>query len=188
MVSTSTTGATIRYTTNGASVTSSSPVYSGPINITSSRTVKAKAFRTGWKSSGTRSRSFTILPPPVAPTINPQGGIYYDPVKITLSTPESGIAIRYTTNNSQVTSSSPLYTGPITVSSTVRLRARGYTSGGAPGTESSVYFQFKSHGSVTTDYGYDALGRLIERSDSNGHHEEYQYDAAGNRESVERDN
>ena len=47
----STEGATIRYTTNGTDPTESSSVYTEPITITDSSTVKAKAYKEGWTSS-----------------------------------------------------------------------------------------------------------------------------------------
>lgn len=61
----STEGATIRYTTNGTDPTESSSVYTEPISITDSSTIKAKAYKNGWTSSeiATYSSSSSITIP-----------------------------------------------------------------------------------------------------------------------------
>lgn len=59
-LSCTTTGATIRYTTNGSEPTSSSTAYSSPINVSSTTTIKAKGFRDGWTPSATASATYTI--------------------------------------------------------------------------------------------------------------------------------
>lgn len=59
-----TSGATIRYTTDGSDPTGSSTAYSAPFTLTSSAPVKAKAFKSGYTDSATASASFTITAPP----------------------------------------------------------------------------------------------------------------------------
>ncbi|MCZ2115144.1 MAG: CotH kinase family protein, partial [Anaerolineae bacterium] len=63
------------------------------------------------------------------PTFSPPGGFYTGGQSITLSTDEAGGQIRYTLDGSIPTPSSPLYTGPITVSQPTAVRARVYASG-----------------------------------------------------------
>ncbi len=55
-----TAGATIRYTTDGSTPTAASAVYSGPFNIATTTTVKAKAFKEGWMPSPLASAAFAI--------------------------------------------------------------------------------------------------------------------------------
>ncbi|GEM_PF-2100410 len=59
-ISTSTTGATIRYTLDGTTPTSTSTAYSAPIAVSSSKTIKAKAFKAGMTESAVASATYTI--------------------------------------------------------------------------------------------------------------------------------
>ena len=63
----STAGATIRYTSNGTDPTSSSTSYTSPFTLSSSATVKARAFASGMTDSTVASASFTITAPPAVP-------------------------------------------------------------------------------------------------------------------------
>ena len=59
-ISCTTPGVTIHYTTNGATPTESDPVYTAPINISSTTTLKAKAFKTDWLGSEVKSADYII--------------------------------------------------------------------------------------------------------------------------------
>lgn len=59
-MSCATAGATIRYTTNGTEPTASSTQYTAPITVSSTTTVKAKAFKSGMTDSATASAAYTI--------------------------------------------------------------------------------------------------------------------------------
>lgn len=68
-ISCATTGATIRYTVDGSTPTPSSTVYSGPIMVSQSKTIKAIASATGMTDSAVASAQYTITAP-TAPTMN----------------------------------------------------------------------------------------------------------------------
>jgi hypothetical protein len=59
-LSCSTAGATIRYTTDGSEPTSSSTLYSSPISVSSTMTIKAKAFKASMTDSDTGTFAYTI--------------------------------------------------------------------------------------------------------------------------------
>ena len=64
------------------------------------------------------------------PTFAPPGGNYSSTQSVTISTATAGAAIRYTTDGSTPTSSTgTLYTGPVSVSSSMTLNAIAYKSG-----------------------------------------------------------
>ena len=66
-ISDTTTGATIYYTTNGSTPTTSSTVYSGAITVASTETLEAIAAATGYTTSAVASAAYTIASP--APAI-----------------------------------------------------------------------------------------------------------------------
>ena len=128
----STSGRTIRYTTDGSDPTSGSPVYAAPFTMTSSATVKAKAFASGYNDSAIVAASFTVTPPVVAtPTITPSGGSFSGSVQVTLACETSGSTIRYTIDGSDPTSSSPIYTdaAPFTLTSSATVKAKAFVGG-----------------------------------------------------------
>lgn len=59
-ISTATDGATIRYTTNGSSPTSSSTRYTDPITLTETTTLKARAYKSGMDPSDVASATFQV--------------------------------------------------------------------------------------------------------------------------------
>ena len=61
-LSCTTNGATIRYTTNGNTPTESSSAYSSAIHLTSTTTIKAKAFKSGYTASAETSAAYTTNP------------------------------------------------------------------------------------------------------------------------------
>jgi outer membrane protein OmpA-like peptidoglycan-associated protein len=63
-LSTTTPGATIHYTTDGSEPTAASPVYTGPIAVGSSTTVKAITVAPGMASSVVSSATYAVEPPP----------------------------------------------------------------------------------------------------------------------------
>jgi hypothetical protein len=64
-----------------------------------------------------------------APTFSPAAGSFSVSVTVTVSTATSGATIRYTTDNSDPTSSSAQFATPLVFSATTPLRARGFASG-----------------------------------------------------------
>jgi hypothetical protein len=68
------------------------------------------------------------------------GGTFQTPFTLTLSVPGSVGAIHYTTNGSVPTESSPVYSAPISISASTRVRARAYTPGLLPGPVRGEYY------------------------------------------------
>lgn len=64
-LSCATDNAEIRYTTDGTEPTSASALYGTPITLTTTTTVKAKAFKTDWFASETATAVYTVVYDPV---------------------------------------------------------------------------------------------------------------------------
>lgn len=115
-------GAEIRYTTDGTTPSSSSNLYSSPITLTATATVKAIAIKDGVTSS-VANKTFTKSSTPVVNAPSITGTTPFETsTQVTMSA-ESGAEIRYTTNGSNPSSSSTLYSGPITLSDTTTVKA-----------------------------------------------------------------
>ncbi|WP_052415696.1 chitobiase/beta-hexosaminidase C-terminal domain-containing protein [Paenibacillus graminis] len=129
VLSSSTSGAAIHYTLDGSVPTGSSPAYSGPIPVTSAVTIKAIAVKAGMTDSAVMSEAYTIMAQAEAPTANPAGGAVASGTTVALSSPTGGAAIHYTLDGSVPTGSSPAYSGPITVTSAVTIKAIAVKAG-----------------------------------------------------------
>jgi N-acetylneuraminic acid mutarotase len=122
-ISDATPSATIYYTTDGSTPSTSSLVYSGPITISSTETLKAMATANHYASSAPAAAAFTIAARTDTPTFNVPGGTYSTVQVVTISDLGTGPTIYYTTDGSTPSASSPVYTSAITLSSTTTINA-----------------------------------------------------------------
>jgi len=114
-ISDATPGAVIYYTVNGDYPKTTSPVYTGgPITATTNTLVQAIAAAPSESTSAGALSQFTIVAPP--PSITPSSGTFDYTAKVTMSSPISGATIYYTTNGAAPSTSSTVYTGPISLS------------------------------------------------------------------------
>ena len=128
-IATTTAGATIRYTLNGTNPTATNgTLYSGPVTLTATTTLKAIGYLSGWTNSDVASATYTIAV--AAPGFSPAAGQYLDFQDITISSTTSGATIRYTTNGTNPTSTSgTIYTAPVRISQSLTLKAIAYKTG-----------------------------------------------------------
>jgi alpha-tubulin suppressor-like RCC1 family protein len=123
-MTTGTSGGQIRYTADGTEPTETSTLYAGAITVTTTTTLKVKTFKAGWLPSATRTPSFLFNYGTLAtPTASLAAGTHVGVQTVTLSA-DPGATIRYTIDNSQITNTSPTYTGPITIPVTTTVKAR----------------------------------------------------------------
>jgi hypothetical protein len=133
-ISDATTGTTIYYTTNGSTPTTSSAKYAGAITVSASETVEAIAVETGHANSPVAAAAYSITSAIAAPTFSPAGGTYTTTQTVTISDATAGTTIYYTTNGTTPTTSSSVYTGPISVSATKTLEAMAVKTAAGSGT------------------------------------------------------
>jgi hypothetical protein len=122
-------GASIYFTTNGSAPSTSSPLYSSPITVSSTTTVEAIAVESGYQNSSTTSATFTITPVTAAPTFSLASGTYTTAQSVTIVDQTSGATIYYTTDGSSPTASSTMYSGAISVNSSITLKAIAIAAG-----------------------------------------------------------
>lgn len=130
-ISTTTSGATIRYTTDGTTPSETAgTVYSGAISVSASETLKAIAYKSTWADSAIGSAAYTITGTVATPTFSPAAATYSTTQSVTISSTTSGATIRYTTNGTSPSETTgTVYAGPITVSATETVKAIAYESG-----------------------------------------------------------
>lgn len=131
-ITTATSGASIRYTTDNATTPTSTEgtFYSGPVDISTSLTLKAISYKDGLMDSQVASAAYTLQV--VAPILSPDPGTYSNPRVATIETPTAGASIRYTTDGSDPTSTSGIpYSTAISVPTSTTIRAIAYLPGWA---------------------------------------------------------
>lgn len=123
-ISDTTSGAVIYYTVSptGVTPTTNSTRYTGtPIPVSNTETIEAIAVASGSSSQVAVAR-YTITPPAPAPAFSVASGTYTAAQTVTISDSASGVTIYYAINGTPTTSST-VYSSPITVSSTETIEA-----------------------------------------------------------------
>src|SRR6266700_3268705 len=139
-ISDATSGATIHYTIDGSTPTTSSPVYGGALTFTQTTTLKAMAAASGMTDSGVASATYTVQQQVATPAFSPGGGTYTGSVTVTISDATSGATIHYTTDGSTPTTSSPVYGGALTFTQTTTLNAMAAAPGMTNSTVASATY------------------------------------------------
>lgn len=122
-------GTTIRYTADGTDPNEGSAVYSGPITVSVTTTIKACASKTGMKDSPVATANFTITPRVEAPVITPDAGRYDSPLNVEIVTATDGATVWYTTDGSNPNSKVNEYTGPIILTGNTTVKAYAVKDG-----------------------------------------------------------
>ena len=103
------------------------------------------------------------------PVVSDTAGFYDGPLSVTITTAEPNAVIRYTTNGSKPTSSSPQYTGPIPVNSTQIINAITFSSDPdiLPSfIEFNTYFINESHNMGVMSTSAEQLDNLLNGNQS----------------------
>lgn len=141
-------GAVISYALNGAEP-SPGTVYTSPVSVASTTTVRAVASRAGWTSSVTQVGSYLIRQGAAdPPAFLPAAGTYTGPLVVRLTSADSDAVIRFTTDGSEPTSSSPRYDWPFLISSSTTFKAKSFRP------------DYTASSTVTAAYALDASGAV----------------------------
>ncbi len=133
LINDSTSGATIRYTTDDSTPSETNgTIYSGSFAIGTTTTLKAIAYESGFTDSTVTSGLYTISTPQVAaPAFSPAAGTFTSAQTVTISTATGGASIRYTTDGVTTPTETvgTIYSGSVLISSTTTLQAIAYKAG-----------------------------------------------------------
>ena len=119
----STDGAKIYYTTDGSEPTASSAEYTAAISVTPPMTLKAIAVKSGMNDSAVASASYTIKGTVATPAFSVASGAVNSGTEVTITCSTEGAKIYYTTDGSDPTAESTAYTGAISITEAVTLKA-----------------------------------------------------------------
>jgi hypothetical protein len=128
ILASATMGSTIYYTTNGTTPTTGSTVYTAPLAVSATTTIKAIATSTGRAQSTVSSALYTISATQI--TFSPIAGTYTGAQTVTVSTPLSTATLFCTTDGSAASPSGTQVgavgagTGTITVSASMTLHCQ----------------------------------------------------------------
>jgi uncharacterized repeat protein (TIGR01451 family) len=142
-ISTTTAGASIGYTTDGSTPTEASTLYASAISVTSTTTIKAIAYKTGWLDSSVASATLNITPPSFTIDILDGAQTVTSNTPVTLTIPGTSVTyplmIRATavgnysgTINFNVFSNFPTGVSPTTGASPITLNGSGSALGSFP--------------------------------------------------------
>ena len=137
-------GATIRYTTNGSSVTESSPVYASSIALTATTTVKARAYQPDYSASAETTRTYTIAV--ATPQLSHTAGTYPAGQVLTITT-TAGATLRYTINGATPTQTDSIVPASGIVVGNFTLKVGAWKTGASP--SAIVTATYTVTGSVT---------------------------------------
>ena len=125
-ISTTTQGATIRYTIDGSTPTQSwGNIFSNAFTISSNTTVKAIAYKSGYGDSQVVTANLKMVYGVCTdPVLTPNGGTYNPNQQVTMSCSTLGASMKYTTDGTDPSlTNGTIYTSPIVLTQTTTIKA-----------------------------------------------------------------
>jgi alpha-tubulin suppressor-like RCC1 family protein len=119
---------TTRYTTDGTAVLSNSPVYTQPLTLTQTTTVRTRAFRVDYTTSPESSATYTVVA--TAPSISQPSGSYVPGTSVAITDPDPTVTIRVTlTGADPTTADGSIPSGTTLLVGGFTLKARAFKTG-----------------------------------------------------------
>jgi hypothetical protein len=147
----------IYFTTDGTDPTTNSATYTAPFTVGSTTTVKFRSIDNAGNLEGVNTQLIQVDSTPPVSTIACNGaactGWYNAPLTVTLNATDTGSGVKsiyYTTDGSDPTTSSPVYSGPFTVSNPTTIKFRAIDQVGNLESAHTQQIQFDSTPPTTT--------------------------------------
>ena len=149
----------IRYTVNGKQPSTTSTIYTGPLDISSSMTLKVIATK-GSEISDIVTYDYNIVNPKVSTPYTPMNsGTYANPVNIHVFTLTEGATIHYTLDGTDPTAESKVYEGwPIKITETTTLKLRAFCDEMADSDIATYEYVIGSEPTATYTVRFDSAG------------------------------
>jgi alpha-tubulin suppressor-like RCC1 family protein len=124
--------ALVRYTTDGSEPNETSSVYSTPIALTTTTTLKAREYQDGWLPSVTRTATYEVKV--ATPSLTPAGGTYAAAQNVSFTCATPGAVVHYTTTGADPTEADTVIAegASIPIAATSTVKARAFKSGLTP--------------------------------------------------------
>jgi VCBS repeat-containing protein len=145
-----TAGAVIYYTTNGSAPTALSALYTSPITVGSTQTLKAIATAASYSPSAVATAAYTITLPAATPTFSVVAGTYTSAQSVVISDITPDATIYYTTNGSTPTTSSTKYTAAVKVAASETIKAIAAAAGYSTSAVASASYTIAAAPTATT--------------------------------------
>jgi hypothetical protein len=133
-----TAGANVYYTTDGSTPTASSQLYKAPIQVSTSETINAIAVAAGYSNSSIVSATYSINEAVAAPVFSIGTGSYTSTQMVTITDQTAGAVIYYSLNG-PVSTSSQVYSTPVTIAKTATLSAIAVVNGTSSPVTTAAY-------------------------------------------------
>jgi len=129
---------TFYYTMDGTDPTHDSNIYSNPIKIVNSATIKAISYKEGYLESEVVTGDYEISPSEIK--FSPKEGVYNSDVLVTLACDTENSSIYYTLDGTEPSGYSTRYNEPVLIKEYTKIRAVAVRADGVFGSvEESVY-------------------------------------------------
>jgi hypothetical protein len=159
-LSSATPGATIYYTVDGSTPTTSSAAYSSPIVVSAATlTIRTFAAATGYQSSPIVMGTYQIQGTAATPTFTPASVTSFpSTLSVSIADATPSASIYYTTDGSTPTTASQLYSGPFTISATTTVRAIATASGYTQSAQGLASYTYSPTQSITQTPAFSPAG------------------------------
>jgi hypothetical protein len=147
-------GATIFYTTNGTTPTTSSAIYHGPLVVSTNETITAIASAAGFVQSAASSATYTSSTLPANPVFSLAAGTYTGTQTLAITESKAGTTIYYTVDGGAPTTSSLVYTGPLTISASQIVQAIAVAPGPSTSSVTSASYIIQPTGTFNFSGGF----------------------------------